>query len=165
MKTNENFSSGTVRIPALLVLTLTIFLVTGFHRQATAQLPMKTEAVTLADLVITEQPVMLIKSFTARLAEGVVYLNWTMHGEMQKSIFMVERSDNGGEFETLGSKEGYPAPNAELNLLYCYSDKNPVFGTATYRIRQFRADGVLVSDDVSVITDNQLPVVEVTQKK
>jgi hypothetical protein len=165
MKTNKSFSSGAVRIPALLVLTLTILLVTGFYRQATAQLPMKTEAVTMADLITPEQPVMLIKSFTARLAEGVVYLNWTMHGEMQKSIFMVERSDNGREFETLGSKEGYPAPNTELNLLYCYSDRNPVSGIATYRIRQFRVDGVLVSDNVRLITDNQLPVVEVTQKK
>ncbi len=127
---------------------------------AQAQLPSKEESsVNSPETGLSLKDIKMSK-FTAKALEGVVYLNWYMKGEADNSIFLVERSVNGGEFVSIGFKDGYSAPDANTELLYSFSDNQPVVGTSTYRIKQFRKEGILYGEQLSVIIDEPLPLVQ-----
>ncbi len=73
---------------------------------------------------------------------GKVYLNWVAKGNSPDCIYVIERSNDGNEFEPVGLKEGIGSP---LELLYSWVDTKPMPGTAHYRIKQIDNEGRLVA--------------------
>lgn len=159
MKT-QNYSS-TRRVRRTLtnytaILALSLFAISTTQ----AQLPGKADnQVNAIDNGIVANDISM-SQFTARSLDGTVYLNWYMKGESSESVFLVERSVNGGVFESIGFKDGYPAPDATTELLYSYSDTQPALGITRYRIKQYKQDGIFYGQELSVIIQDPLPIVQ-----
>ena len=77
--------------------------------------------------------------FAANLiGENTVSLTWQTTTNDANSIFFIEESRLGNEFETIATMEGYA--NGGVNV-YQYSDAELFLGINHYRIRQVRPDG------------------------
>ena len=159
MKTNQSSETRTVKGNLKRMLLTLAVVVAGFSA-VNAQLPGKEENLAMNPNDETQTGLIKMSRFTARTVEGVVYLNWYMKGETDKSVFLVERSVNGGAFTSIGFKDGYPSPDGNTELLYSFSDKTPLAGITYYRIKQFKPDGILYGQETSVIIEEPLPLVE-----
>lgn len=63
-------------------------------------------------------------SFTATPREGTTYLNWKVQGEQNNCAYVVERSQDGVNYEIIDFKEGFEAPS-HLTLLYSWKETAP----------------------------------------
>lgn len=88
---------------------------------------------------------------------GKVYLNWVVRPNSDDCIYVIERSQDGVEFEPVGLKEGIGSP---LELLYSWVDTKPLSGNIQYRIKQINNEGKLVAsaDPKSVNTPEANPL-------
>jgi hypothetical protein len=145
-------------------LAFIMILLIAIPKFSFAQLPSKSEAPGLKASNEVVFPELGLKSFKASLVEGVVYINWVIKGELDKSVFMVERSTNGGKFKSLGLKDGYAAPNTDIELLYCFQDVTPLTGNNVYRIKQFAKGGIFYSQNLYINVEEQIPLVEIVNK-
>ncbi len=73
---------------------------------------------------------------------GKVYLNWIAKSNSIDCIYVIERSQDGNEYEPVGLKEGIGSP---IELLYSWVDTKPSTGTVHYRVKQINNDGNLVA--------------------
>jgi hypothetical protein len=73
-----------------------------------------------------------IACFSATLAGGKVYVNWTVMGETRSGIYVIERSTDGRHFTSVGLKHGVGSP---IELLYSWIDESPVQENSIYRLR------------------------------
>jgi len=73
---------------------------------------------------------------------GKVYLNWVAKSNAIDCIYVIERSEDGDDYEPVGLKEGIGSP---VELLYSWVDIKPLQGTAYYRIKQVNNEGSLVA--------------------
>lgn len=119
-------------------------------QSAQAQMPSNDEAMNSVSNEGSDQQISKQTRITARFVEGIVYLNWYMKGETENSVFIVERSANGSEYTTIGFKDGFSAPDSNLELLYSFKDTEPQSGSCSYRIRQFKNSGVLFGKEVFI---------------
>lgn len=83
-------------------------------------------------------PVELV-SFHAKQGNDQVKLTWKTASEKNNSHFMVQRSENGNNFENLGSVDGHGTTIKSHE--YSYVDYAPVKGTAYYRLKQVDFNG------------------------
>ena len=91
--------------------------------------------------------------FAANLMEeNIVSLTWQTTTNDANSIFFIEESRLGNEFETIATMEGYT--NGGINV-YQYSDAELFLGINHYRIRQVRSDGTSGLSDIEWV--NYLP--------
>jgi len=88
-----------------------------------------------------------ITDFSLIQAGGKNYLSWTVKGEDQSSIYVVERSFDGATFESVCIKNGYVAPE-QMQLMYCYTDENATTLGVSYRIKQIFDDGLVYISDI-----------------
>ena len=105
-----------------------MFVTTGSNngRQLT---PGKTESVL---------PVQLIK-FQAKPNLNTVEITWTTLSELNNSLFMLERSNDGYSFETI---DNIPGAGTSLTITnYRSIDYSPLNGTNYYRLKQVDHDG------------------------
>jgi hypothetical protein len=137
-------------------VVLTIFVFSSI--QLNAQAPFADESL-IAVKGNDIPPLKSIKDFSARVMENTVYLNLIMKGETGNSVFLLEKSTNGTEFIVIAQKEGYTASSGITELLYSFVDPNPGSGKFYYRVKQFRADGILYSHLVTVFID-PIPLVQ-----
>jgi hypothetical protein len=87
---------------------------------------------------------------------GKVYLNWIAKSNSIDCIYVIERSQDGIEYEPVGLKEGIGSP---IELLYSWVDTKPSTGTAHYRVKQINNDGNLVAQaDPQEITAPENPL-------
>jgi len=131
--------------------------------EAQAQLPNKPASEVQSDFSTPSLQELGMTRFTVRAVEGVVYLNWYMKGETDNSIFLVERAVNGGEYIAIGFKDGYASPDTKTELLYCYSDHQPIVGTSIYRIKQFKKEVMLYGKPLSVVVTENIQTSESTR--
>jgi hypothetical protein len=78
-------------------------------------------------------------SFNPLFAEGKTYLRWLVKNDRKDGVFIIERSDDGSQFEALGFKDRV-ATQADVNLFYSYVDENPPLEHAHYRVMQVGVD-------------------------
>lgn len=83
-------------------------------------------------------PITLI-SFNAAVEDNQVKINWATAEEIGNSFFSVQRSANGLDFETIGTREG--AGNSDNIIEYEFMDTNPLVGQAFYRLKQTDFNG------------------------
>jgi len=83
-------------------------------------------------------PIELI-SFTAKVEEPWVRLDWTTASERNNDFFTVERSADGEHFTNIHEELG--AGNSQQVLNYLTFDREPLTGLSYYRLRQTDFDG------------------------
>lgn len=93
---------------------------------------------TIAMSTTTMLPVTLV-SFTAKAEASKVALNWITSSELNNLYFMLERSTDGNNWESIRRVEA--AKNSSGVQEYITSDNNPVNGLAFYRLKQVDVDG------------------------
>lgn len=84
-------------------------------------------------------PVTLI-SFTANQEETLgVKLKWVSAQEINNAFYTIERSEDGVNFEVIGTRESQG--NGDELLYYTFTDLNPVTGRNYYRLKQTDRNG------------------------
>ena len=78
-----------------------------------------------------------IEQFYVVINSGISLLEWTVKGESDWYECVIERSNNGVDFETIGIKTGI-ASNADMK--YVFVDKIPSMGKNYYRIIKKHSD-------------------------
>jgi hypothetical protein len=115
----------------------------SFSNCASAQGPLKTESTIYT--ANTDQT--HITNCTMISMQEKNYLKWTVKGEEENTIYIVERSVNDSEFESIGVKNGYASPK-DFQILYCFTDDNPSALPCSYRIKQIHLDGLVELSNV-----------------
>ncbi|WP_165758846.1 cadherin-like beta sandwich domain-containing protein [Niastella yeongjuensis] len=99
----------------------------------------------------TSLPVTFL-SFTGKLVNEKVKLDWTTAQETNSKEFIVERSTDGRTFNAIGKVAA--AGNSNHATSYSYTDAQPVNGMNYYRLQQVDLDGKsILSAVVKVRTD------------
>lgn len=80
-----------------------------------------------------------INNYTTIFNSGKVFVNWTAKNEANDCIYIVERSADGSNFESVGVKEGV---SSEMELFYSWMDSTPPAGFAYYRVKKITHDGL-----------------------
>ena len=87
----------------------------------------------------TPLPVDLL-SFTAKVQlDQKVLLNWSTASETDNSHFVIERTQDGNNFELIDIISG--AGSSERQVNYSYVDRNPLIGRSFYRLKQVDFSG------------------------
>jgi hypothetical protein len=107
---------------------------------------------------VTGKTTTLPVEFKYVLAEKVgshVLIKWATASELNNDFFTVEKSQDGKNFETIGTVTG--AGNSNTLLTYEFVDVKPQTGTQYYRVKQTDYDGQFDhSDIVSVSNSSQI---------
>jgi hypothetical protein len=80
-----------------------------------------------------------LSSFTAEKADNNALLAWTTNAEQNNDYFLVQRSNDGGDFETIGKVEGSGTAYSLHN--YNFVDINIPAAVLYYRLKQVDKDG------------------------
>lgn len=80
----------------------------------------------------------ILASFTGRLEDGVVVLDWATASEQHASHFEVQRSGDGSSFEPIGKVAAQGNSNQVVN--YTFTDPQPLAGMNYYRLRMVDID-------------------------
>jgi hypothetical protein len=110
-------------------------------------LVMLTVSSVLAQRVTPENPEMAstgissgtISNYSTIYNSGKVFLNWTARNEPADCIYIIERSQDGREYASIGVKEGI---GTEIELFYSWMDEAPPEGFAYYRVKKITRDGM-----------------------
>lgn len=84
-------------------------------------------------------PVELLYFEAQQKNESIIELNWATASEINNAYFVVERSNNAVDFESIGTVEG--AGNSNTVLTYKYNDVLPLQATSYYRLKQVDFNG------------------------
>lgn len=80
-----------------------------------------------------------LKSFTARLSNGKVYLRWVTSSEQDNLGFVIERAGANGAFSSLTQVGGGGSTSGDK--VYEYVDENPLTNLSFYRLKQQDLNG------------------------
>lgn len=105
-------------------------------------------------------PVELI-TFNANCYDDYVSINWTSASEINNDYYLVERSEDGKNWESIARVEGAGNSNTEID--YEVIDDNPLNGNNYYRLTQFDFDGKFETFKTVITTcdmeENELEIV------
>ena len=87
--------------------------------------------------------------FSAKSSENAVELSWTTATEENNDYFTIERSQDGQNWESLGTIRG--AGNANELLQYSYVDQFSLRGDTYYHLKQTDYDGSFTYSGVRVV--------------
>ncbi len=79
-----------------------------------------------------------ITEYTTVYNSGKVFLNWSASNEQADCVYIIERSPDGVEFESIGVKEGI---GTDVELFYSWMDNTPLEGFSYYRVKKITRDG------------------------
>ena len=86
-----------------------------------------------------------------------VDLNWSTASEQNSAHFIVERSKDGRSYNELGTV--IAAGNSNSTVNYNFVDKDPIIGTAYYRLRQVDLDGKVNFSKIAIANINGQEIV------
>ena len=93
-------------------------------------------------------PVKLI-SFNAVLNNKKVNCTWETASEINNDYFTLERSNDGGDFESIATIKG--KGNSSVASHYNFTDYAPLAGTSYYRLKQTDYDGKYTYSDIQKV--------------
>jgi len=97
-----------------------------------------------------------LTSFSAKLVDDNVILNWSTASELNNLGFEIERSDGNKEFLRLGFVEGHGTTTEKQE--YLFTDNTLLNeGNYSYRLKQIDLDGTVTYSEVIEIEFNNLP--------
>lgn len=88
-----------------------------------------------------------ILSFSPVYNGGKTYVRWLVSNDEKDGIFIVERSNDGVEFEALGFKDRVGSPLC-VNLFYSFVDETPNPGQNYYRVMTVGTDQTYTYSDI-----------------
>ncbi len=132
---NRERSRGTALRFLFLVLATAFLLVAAVAGTGWAQENAADNKLVLAD---NSHNPGTIQNYTTVYNSGKVFLNWTARNEPSDCIYIIERSQDGKEFTSVGIKEGI---GTEIELFYSWMDDTPPEGFAYYRVKKITRDG------------------------
>ena len=122
----------TTKTTLILHLALAIaFLFAGLTRAAAQTTPSSTS--------IANTPA-LIMSFDGQVTNNAGNLTWVMENETNSKWFVIERSGDNGEYDSIGVVVGL---NDNNMTTYTFSDNNMLNGNNYYRLRMVDMDNVV----------------------
>lgn len=86
-------------------------------------------------------------SFSPVFVDGKTYVRWLVKNDKKDGLFVIERSEDGVDFEALGFKDRI-GTQLLVNLFYSYVDESPFQGQTLYRVMQVGADNTYKYSDV-----------------
>jgi len=92
-----------------------------------------------------------LKSFTAKLSNSRVKLDWATASEKNNKGFEVQRSKDGEQFTVLQFVKGQGSKSNET--VYSTIDTQPLSGTSYYRLKQVDHDGTFAYSPVVAVTN------------
>ena len=104
------------RLVISTLLCSTLLLLTNAHAEVAYAVPLKGESHAIG-----------------------VMLEWTTAFEMNSQLFVIEKSEDGVNFQQLGTVEA--AGSSDEERVYRYFDMNATKGTLHYRLKQLDVDG------------------------
>jgi len=142
-----NFNSNCISLNFKRLISVTFFmglltLGTELSAQQTFKVAPPSEAKPLQKDSIDN-----FMSFSPVFAEGKTYLRWLVQNDKKDGVFIVERSEDGNQFEALGFKDRI-GTDKTVNLFYSWVDDAPPKGFAHYRIMQVGVDNSFNYSDV-----------------
>lgn len=96
-------------------------------------------------------------SFSPVYLDGKTYVRWLVKNDKKDGVFVVERSQDGIDFEALGFKDRV-GTQLLVNLFYSYVDEEPLPGDNHYRIMQVGADNTYRYSSVVKVKNTGMPV-------
>ena len=97
-------------------------------------------------------------SFSPVNVEGKVYLRWMVRNDRKDGVYIVERSKDGTNFESLGFKDRVGS-DKNIKLFYSWIDVAPPSEEAHYRIMQVGVDRTYTYSDVVRVKTGVAPTV------
>jgi hypothetical protein len=132
---NRDGETGSAFRFLFLVEVMVFFMLMSMSSNLFAQEAKMTSMVHAASY--TQQPTNIF-NYTTVYNSGKVFLNWTAKDEPADCIYIVERSSDGRQFESVGVKEGI---GTNVELFYSWMDQTPPAGFAYYRVKKISKDG------------------------
>jgi hypothetical protein len=93
-----------------------------------------------------------LTSFTGEIKDGDGLLTWTTGGETDARYFVLERSANGSDFDSIAM---IPAVENASGNTYNFTDRDPVAGSNFYRLRTVDRDGTAFYSKLVTLTNNK----------
>jgi hypothetical protein len=87
---------------------------------------------------IVPLPIVLLSFNATKLNEHTSLITWETISEKDNEYFLIERSIDGINFETIGKVKG--AINSSSLIAYSFIDENPALGVNYYRLKQVDLD-------------------------
>lgn len=100
----------------------------------------------------------LIMSFTAEMQSEAVVLNWVMENQTSCKWFVIERSNNGSQYDSIAIVMG---TNNTHHTDYAYTDARVLNGNNYYRLRQVDMDGSLKYSKVVCLNNSAVTKIRV----
>ena len=97
-------------------------------------------------------------SFSPVNVEGKVYLRWMVKNDRKDGVYIIERSNDGTNFESLGFKDRVGS-DKNIKLFYSWIDVAPPTDEAHYRIMQVGVDRTYTYSDVVRVKTGAAPTV------
>jgi hypothetical protein len=97
-------------------------------------------------------------SFSPVNVEGKVYLRWMVRNDRKDGVYIIERSKDGTNFESLGFKDRVES-DKDIKLFYSWIDVAPPADEAHYRIMQVGVDRTYTYSDVVRVKTGAAPTV------
>jgi hypothetical protein len=105
---------------------------------------------------LTEDSLNTFISFSPVNLDGKTYVRWLVKNDKKQGIFIVERSEDGGDFEVLGFRDRV-GTELTVNLFYSFVDEEPLPGTNFYRVMQVGADNTYKYSSIVKIKNESNP--------
>lgn len=96
----------------------------------------------------TNQAEVNIYNYSTVYNSGKVFVSWTSKNESEDCVYVIERSGNGKEYQSVGVKEGI---GSEIELYYSWIDQAPPAGFAYYRVKKITKEGTQLYSSVSSV--------------
>lgn len=105
---------------------------------------------------LTEDSLNTFISFSPVHLDGKTYVRWLVKNDKKDGIFVVERSEDGTDFEALGFRDRV-GTELLVNLFYSFVDEEPFSGTSLYRVMQVGADNTYKYSAVVKVKNEKNP--------
>lgn len=91
-------------------------------------------------------------AFNVAKQNGVANITWNTYSEKQSDFFDIQRSQDGEQFQSIGTVKA--AGNSNKKIAYNYLDKNPPVGLIYYLLKQVDVDGQSSLSDIKSLRFN-----------
>ncbi len=123
---------------------------TQFDNHLNHKLPIIDDAqVVSPDCYLTNILPITLTYFNAEVLDEKVLLKWQTASEINNAFFIIERSQDGINFEDLFEVNG--AGNSNIPINYSEWDETPLPGTSYYRLKQVDYDGRESTHNIEVV--------------
>ena len=102
----------------------------------------------ISGIKVGSLPLELVR-FSASQHNNASHLKWQTLSEQNTSRFEIQRSTDGVNFITIGTKTA--AGNSSIVKDYFYNDLSPLFGVNYYHIKTFDVDGTFYTSSVKTV--------------